>query len=163
MSDLKPCPFCGESASIFRIPDNSPEEQVLHEKWSWRDIGLFVVGCDTPECFGNINHKAMVFISAESAAETWNRRGNKDIVKFKLDGCDISFVAEAPKDITLEQLLKQTDRIKPDYCACGIRSLRDSDYDRVALRIFYDDIQIVSKYASCSIRPARSKGENADG
>lgn len=34
-------------------------------------------------------------------------------MKFVLNGCDISFVAEAPADITLEQLLKQCDRIKP--------------------------------------------------
>lgn len=27
-------------------------------------------------------------------------------IKFILDGCDISFVAEAPEDITLKQLLK---------------------------------------------------------
>ena len=35
-------------------------------------------------------------------------------VKFVLNGCDISFVAEAPADITLEQLLKQ--------CFSGIRT-----------------------------------------
>ena len=34
-------------------------------------------------------------------------------MKFVLNGCDISFVAEAPADITLEQLLKQCDRIRP--------------------------------------------------
>ena len=28
-------------------------------------------------------------------------------MKFILNGCDISFVAEAPEDITLKQLLKQ--------------------------------------------------------
>lgn len=44
------------------------------------------------------------------------------MIKFVLDGCDISFIAEAPKDITLEQLLKQCDKIEPDWCACGIRS-----------------------------------------
>ena len=43
-----------------------------------------------------------------------------DKIKFVLNGCDISFIAEAPRDITLEQLIKQTDRIKPDWCACGI-------------------------------------------
>lgn len=37
-------------------------------------------------------------------------------MRFVLDGCDISFVAEAPSDITLEQLLKQCDKIKPDWC-----------------------------------------------
>lgn len=43
-------------------------------------------------------------------------------VKFLLNGCDISFVAEAPEDITLKQLLALCDRIKPDWCACGIYS-----------------------------------------
>ena len=47
-------------------------------------------------------------------------------MKFILNGCDISFIAEALADITLEQLLKQCDKIKPDWCACGICS-----YDKV--------------------------------
>ena len=32
-------------------------------------------------------------------------------MKFILNGCDISFIAEAPEDITLKQLLKQCDKI----------------------------------------------------
>lgn len=40
-------------------------------------------------------------------------------MKFILNGCDISFIAEAPDDITLKQLLKQCDKIKPDWSACG--------------------------------------------
>ena len=46
-------------------------------------------------------------------------------IKFVLNGCDIQFFAIAPRDITLEQLLKQCDRIEPHWCACGIRSLED--------------------------------------
>ena len=37
-------------------------------------------------------------------------------IKFILNGCDIYFYATAPKDITLEQLLKQCDKIRPDWC-----------------------------------------------
>ena len=43
-------------------------------------------------------------------------------MKFILNGCDISFIAEAPEDITLKQLIEQCDKIKPDWCACGICS-----------------------------------------
>lgn len=35
---------------------------------------LFVVGCNTPMCYGNINHFTMVFVSKESAIDTWNTR-----------------------------------------------------------------------------------------
>ena len=49
-------------------------------------------------------------------------------IKFILNGCDISFIAEAPEDITLKQLLRQCDKIKPDWCACGICSV-DKVYD----------------------------------
>ena len=45
------------------------------------------------------------------------------MIKFVLDGCDISFVAEAPEDITLKQLLEQCDKITPMWCACGISSV----------------------------------------
>ena len=48
-------------------------------------------------------------------------------MKFRLDGYDIFFIAEAPEDITLKQLLKQCDKIEPDWGACGIRSLYDFD------------------------------------
>lgn len=76
-------------------------------------------------------------------------------MKFKLDGCDISFYAEAPEDITLKQLLKQCDRIKPDWCACGIRSL-DPFYDGNPLTeiyIDYDDVRKANDDVSCRIRP----------
>ena len=67
-----------------------------------------------------------------------------DRIIFILNGCDIYFVAEAPKDITLEQLLKQCDRIIPDYCACGIKSADPEVYgkDDVELLIDYDNIRI---------------------
>ena len=73
-------------------------------------------------------------------------------IKFILDGCDISFVAEAPEDITLKQLLKQCDRIKPDWCACGITSAEPSD--KVELRITYDNIEKVREDCPCTITEA---------
>ena len=75
-----------------------------------------------------------------------------EYVKFILNGCDISFVATAPKDITLEQLLKQCDKIKPDWCACGIRSWNaKEDYGTVEIMIEYDSIQKANEDVSCSI------------
>lgn len=68
-------------------------------------------------------------------------------IKFILDGCDISFVAVAPEDITLKQLLKQCDRIIPDWCACGITSAEPTD--KVELCITYDNI---SKVSDCPCR-----------
>lgn len=76
-----------------------------------------------------------------------------DRIKFILDGCDISFIAEAPEDITLKQLLKQTDRIIPDYCACGICSARGMDLKRpVEISIDYDDIKKIDEDAPCKIK-----------
>ena len=84
----------------------------------------------------------------------------KTMVKFLLNGCDIRFVAEAPKDMTLEQLLKQCDRIIPDYCECGICSLYaerglgpDTDWDPETEIVFsYDDCRKTSEDVSCRIR-----------
>ena len=61
-------------------------------------------------------------------------------IKFLLNGCDISFVASAPEDITLKQLLAQCDKIKPDWCACGICSTDDC----IDLEIDYDSIRTVT-------------------
>ena len=71
-------------------------------------------------------------------------------MKFILNGCDISFVAEAPSDITLEELLKQCDKIVPHWCACGIRSAEESD--EVEIIIGYDDIRKVSDGVACTIK-----------
>lgn len=73
-------------------------------------------------------------------------------IKFVLDGCDISFIAQAPKDITLEQLLKQCNRIVPDWCACGINSKNIEESDEVELDIDYDDIRKTDKGAACTIK-----------
>lgn len=70
-------------------------------------------------------------------------------MKFILNGCDISFVAEAPEDITLKELLKQCDKIKPHWCACGIHSAEETD--KVEIIIGYDDIRKVSDDVSCEI------------
>lgn len=75
-------------------------------------------------------------------------------IKFILNGCDISFIAEAPEDITLKQLLKQCDKIKPDWCACGICSVDkvyDNDVD-TEIRIGYDSVEKVNADVSCSIK-----------
>lgn len=80
-------------------------------------------------------------------------------IRFILDGCDISFIAEAPADITLEQLLRQCDKIHPDWCACGIRSCRrdprtGDDYEITApteIIIDYDSVRKRDDDVPCSI------------
>ena len=71
--------------------------------------------------------------------------------KFILDGCDISFVAEAPEDITLKELLAQTDRIKPDWCACGIRSWVPEDYSKTEILITKDSVELVDDNVNATI------------
>lgn len=76
-------------------------------------------------------------------------------MKFILNGCDISFIAEAPEDITLKQLLKQCDKIKPDWCACGICSYeqvygKNTDY-KTDIIIGYDSIRKTSEDVCCTI------------
>ena len=74
-------------------------------------------------------------------------------IRFLLNGCDIDFVATAPENITLKQLLKQCDRIEPDWCACGIRSLKnDEKYLETEIIIDYDDIKKTNNNVACSIK-----------
>lgn len=81
-------------------------------------------------------------------------------IPFILDGCDISFSAEAPADMTLAELLKQCDRIKPDWCACGIGSYDlELGYPQIELSFDYDDVQKIDKDAPCTIRPKETKNE----
>lgn len=77
-------------------------------------------------------------------------------MKFVLNGCDISFIAEAPDDITLKQLLAQTDRIEPDWCACGICSTKSKDYSEDVepeIIISYDDVKKAYENVCCTILP----------
>ena len=74
-------------------------------------------------------------------------------MKFILNGCDISFVAEAPADITLKELLKQCDKIKPNWCACGICSAKKMGYENISPEIIigYNSIEKTSDDVSCEI------------
>ena len=71
-------------------------------------------------------------------------------MKFILNGCDISFVAEAPEDITLKQLLKQCDKIKPHWCACGICSCGEDE--EAEILIGYDSVRKANDDVSCEIK-----------
>lgn len=78
----------------------------------------------------------------------------ENVMKFVLNGCDISFIAEAPDDITLKQLIKQCDKIKPDWCACGICSLeyeRYSEDTEPEIIIGYDSVRKVNDDVCCKI------------
>ena len=80
-------------------------------------------------------------------------------MKFILNGCDISFIAEAPEDIKLKQLLEQCDKIKPDWCACGICSYEkvyESDYEPEII-IGYDSIKKANDDVNCKIIEGENK------
>ena len=62
----------------------------------------------------------------------------------------------APADITLKQLLKQCDRIKNPWCACGLKSdfIPEAPVDII---IMYDSITKVAENAPFIILPEESK------
>lgn len=73
-------------------------------------------------------------------------------MRFILNGCDISFIAEAPENMTVKQLVEQADRIKPYWCACGI--CKDTEYKNVPTEIIFDynDVRKANDDVSCKIR-----------
>lgn len=75
-------------------------------------------------------------------------------IKFVLNGCDIQFIAEAPADITLRELLKQCDKIQPDWCACGIWSIERAEYNpNIAVEVYidYDSVRRANDDVCCRI------------
>lgn len=77
-----------------------------------------------------------------------------------LNGCVISFTEEAPDDITLKQLLKQCDKIRPDWCACGICSYEKEGYSEGTepeIIIGYDSIRKSSDGVYCRIKGDENK------
>ena len=77
-------------------------------------------------------------------------------MKFLLNGCDISFYAEAPEDITLKDLLKQCDRIVPDWCACGICSSNHED-KYTEIYITYDNVWKANESVCCQIKESNEQ------
>ena len=76
-------------------------------------------------------------------------------VKFVLNGCDIHLIAEAPKDMTLEQLLAQCDKIEPLWCACGICSIAAAEFPEhveTDVIIGYNSVHKAREYANCRIK-----------
>ena len=72
-------------------------------------------------------------------------------MRFMLSGCDISFVAEAPENMTVKQLVEQADRIVPDWCACGVCSLEDDRWE-TEIVFDYDDVRKADPSAPCTIK-----------
>ena len=81
-------------------------------------------------------------------------------IKFLLNGCDISFVAEAPEDITLKELLAQTDKIKPDWCACGIRSLTTDETYPTEVYITKNSVELTNNNVPATIDETASWFKN---
>lgn len=81
-------------------------------------------------------------------------KGSGKSIRFLLNGCDIYFRAEAPEDITLKQLLEQCDKIKPNWCACGICSYKADGIDEnkePEIIIGYDSIKKANDEVECTI------------
>lgn len=101
------------------------------------------------ESIQELNCKEIEFLKLCEEAEGKKRMtAAKSKITFLLDGCDISFVASAPEDITLKQLLAQCDKIKPNWCACGICS---TDDENIEIEIDYDSIKKVA-HCECTIK-----------
>ena len=65
MTDLRPCPFCGESAQIKQLPF-CPED-IKSKKW--------IVGCDGKNgnlCPGYIWKCAPFYVTRDQAVDNWN-------------------------------------------------------------------------------------------
>ena len=76
--ELKPCPFCGEKAETWQVPFNTDEENARHPLWKWNHSGLWVIGCQTEDCHGNLNNYTKIFVTRKQAVESWNRRAEVD-------------------------------------------------------------------------------------
>lgn len=107
------------------------------------------MGCQLYECKYN-DHELCMACREEDEKCSCETKVKAPMLRFVLDGCDISFTAEAPADMTLAQLLKQCDRIHSNWCACGICSTDDEP----ELIFGYDSVDYVrgeTGYAACSI------------
>lgn len=74
-------------------------------------------------------------------------------IKFLLAGCDISFVAEAPADMTVKQLLDQASKINPWWCDCGVHYLRKSMKDfSPEISFDYNGVKKTREDVECDVK-----------
>lgn len=73
-------------------------------------------------------------------------------IKFLLAGCDISFIAEAPADMTVKQLLDQASKIQPLWCDCGVHYLSKNMKDLPPEISFdYNSVKKLNEEIACDI------------
>lgn len=98
-----------------------------------------------------------------------NNMNKSKTIKFALQGQDNYFIVEAPADITLEQLLKQCDKIEPEWGSSGIYTAEDTD--TVGIKIGYDSIELLPIsydfcgkpiYENCTIKGQDEKSKQND-
>lgn len=63
MSELKPCPFCGDTYIQIYATNN-------HSR------GHFAIGCNTVNCVG-LHCESKLYKTKEEAVEAWNRRAER--------------------------------------------------------------------------------------
>lgn len=63
---LKPCPFCGDTASLWETNDN-------HHYW-WASCDGAIKTDRTKSCYGCIYPYKACYKTKEQAIEAWNRR-----------------------------------------------------------------------------------------
>lgn len=69
MSELKPCPFCGEAAEV----------KYIHWPVGMEGIDGWAVGCDGQygsSCPGSLMKYAPLYFTEKDARNIWNRRAN---------------------------------------------------------------------------------------
>lgn len=93
--DLKPCPFCGGKASIYKFTKTEAKDLVMKMHYGENEqkeaieyvmkmpVDTWaIVGCETKDCILHANKKAHVSslffreTSVERLVEKWNRRPN---------------------------------------------------------------------------------------
>ena len=73
-------------------------------------------------------------------------------INFWLEGENIAFIAEAPEDITLKQLIKQCDKIKPRWGTCGIEAISEYETNLETEIVFtYDSVRKTNEDVLCEI------------
>lgn len=67
MIKLKPCPYCGTSVTVMRIPYGFG-----------RFGGKYIAVCDNPTGECEMDEHAVCYDTREKAAEEWNRRNGDE-------------------------------------------------------------------------------------
>lgn len=85
------------------------------------------------------------------------------IIVFEMSGCDISYIASAPEDMTIKELLDKVGEVKVLRCACGISKLTQKEQEEATVEVAFTKEKVQIQPCCGTVRYTDEKRNKEEG